>query len=100
MIRMIAAVRATVIAVTLLAGVPILLVALGGSPLPDQAPSAAQMQTWLDDPLRPQYVPATARVVAWLIWALVAAGIFGGWGLRARRGRAAPATGRPPRPGP
>src|SRR4051794_12165920 len=55
MIRMIAAVRATVTAVTLLAGVPILLVTLGGSPVPDRAPSAAQLQTWLDDPLRPQY---------------------------------------------
>jgi DNA-binding SARP family transcriptional activator len=87
MIRMIAAIRATITAVALLAGVPILLVALGGSPLPDHTPSAAQVQAWLDDPLLPQYGPGTARAVAWLIWALLATLILTAWVLRARRWR-------------
>ncbi|MFD0518964.1 hypothetical protein [Paractinoplanes durhamensis] len=72
MIRMIAAVRATVTAVALLAATPLLLVAVGGSPLPHRLPSAAQVQTWLQDPIRPQYMPATARSFAWLVWALTA----------------------------
>ncbi|WP_239132647.1 bacterial transcriptional activator domain-containing protein [Paractinoplanes durhamensis] len=69
---MIAAVRATVTAVALLAATPLLLVAVGGSPLPHRLPSAAQVQTWLQDPIRPQYMPATARSFAWLVWALTA----------------------------
>lgn len=87
MIRMFAAVRATIIAGAFVAGVPLLLVEIGGSPLPDRAPSTAQLQTWLDDPLHPQYVPATARVVAWLIWALLASMIITVGALHARRWR-------------
>ncbi|MET8149108.1 BTAD domain-containing putative transcriptional regulator [Actinoplanes sp. NPDC049668] len=85
MIQVIAAVRATVVAVTVLAGTPFVLAVFGGSPLPDRVPSAAQLHTWLQDPLRPQYVPATARAVAWLIWALLAAMILAVWSLRVRR---------------
>jgi DNA-binding SARP family transcriptional activator len=87
MIRMIAMIRATTATVALLAGVPVLLVALGGSPLPDHPPSATQVQAWLEDPLLPAYVPGTARVVAWLIWALLAALVFAVGVLRARRWR-------------
>ena len=77
MIRMIAVVRTTVITAAFMAGVPTVLVALNGNPVPDQAPSAAQLQTWLADPLHPQYVPVTAWVMAWLLWALLTAIIFG-----------------------
>jgi DNA-binding SARP family transcriptional activator len=87
MIRMIAAVRATITALVLLAGAPVLLVALGGSPVPARTPSVAQVQAWLDDPLQPRYVPGTARAVAWSIWALIAATILTVGVMRARRWR-------------
>src|SRR4051812_36200961 len=87
MIRMMAAVRAVVTAVALLAGPPALLVMIGGSPLPSRPPSATQVQTWLDDPLMPQYKPATIRMIAWLIWALIAALIITGMAARVRRWR-------------
>jgi DNA-binding SARP family transcriptional activator len=98
MIRMIAAIRTTVITMAFIVGVPTVLVTLGGNPLPDQAPSATQLQTWLDDPLHPQYAPATAWVVVWLIWALLAAMIFTVWVLRARRWRWARLTAYLPGP--
>src|SRR3982750_2789083 len=87
MIRMIAAVRAVVTALVLLAGVPMLLVMIGGSPLPQRRPSAGQVQAWLDDPLLPRYAPGTVRAIAWLIWALIAAAIIAVMAARVRRWR-------------
>lgn len=87
MMRMIALIRAATTTMTLLVGVPVLLVALGGNPLPQHLPSGSQVQAWLDDPLMPGYVPGTARVVAWLVWALLAALILTAGTVRARRWR-------------
>ncbi|MET8147890.1 BTAD domain-containing putative transcriptional regulator [Actinoplanes sp. NPDC049668] len=87
MIRLMAAIRTTVAVVTLLAAVPLLLAEIGGNPLPDRVPSTVQIQNWLDDPLQPQYVAATAEAAAWLIWALLAATVLGVMGTRVRRWR-------------
>ena len=98
MIRMMAAIRILALTVAFVAGVPVVLVALGGSPLPEEAPSAAQMQAWLDDPLHPGYVPASGWVVVWLIWALLATLLLTVWMLHARRWRWARLTAYLPGP--
>jgi DNA-binding SARP family transcriptional activator/LysM repeat protein len=87
MIRLMAAIRTTITVVTLLAAVPLLLFAIGGSPLPDRVPSSLQIQNWLDDPMQPQYVAATVKAGAWLIWALLVAAVLGVMGARVRRWR-------------
>ncbi|MEU8606660.1 BTAD domain-containing putative transcriptional regulator [Actinoplanes sp. NPDC048791] len=87
MIRLMAAIRTTVAVVTLLVAVPLLLAAVGGSPLPDRVPSSVQIQNWLKDPMQPQHVAATIRAGAWLIWALLVATVLGVMGARVRRWR-------------
>src|SRR5688500_14672225 len=87
MIRLMAAIRATVAVLMLLAAVPFLLHALGGSPLPGRAPSTAQIQNWMHDPLQPQYVAATIKAGAWLIWALLVGVVLAVMWARARRWR-------------
>ncbi|BCJ51808.1 hypothetical protein Asp14428_32830 [Actinoplanes sp. NBRC 14428] len=86
MIRMIAIVRTMVITSAFFAGAPTLLVTLGGNPLPDHAPSSAQIQAWLDDPPRPGGTSAI-WVAAWLVWAVPACLIVSFWVLRVRRWR-------------
>ncbi|NMO57699.1 hypothetical protein HH310_41875 [Actinoplanes sp. TBRC 11911] len=49
-------------------GIPVLLALVGGSPLPGQKPSVAQVKAWLDDPLGYQYVTAILRTMVWLLW--------------------------------
>lgn len=51
--------------------------------------SAAQVQAWLDDPLRPSYDAATARTLAWLVWAVLTIVV----GYLAARLRRLPAAG-------
>ncbi|WP_246595590.1 BTAD domain-containing putative transcriptional regulator [Actinoplanes auranticolor] len=82
-----AAIRTTVTVVTLLAVVPLLLAAIGGSPLPDQVPSSLEIQNWLKDPMQPQYVAASVKAGAWLIWALLAATVMAVIWARVRRWR-------------
>ena len=72
MIRLIAAVRSTLIVSALLFGAPALLLALAGSPIPRHHPSAVQLETWLNDPLNPVYKDEVARTLAWTGWALLA----------------------------
>ena len=85
MIKMMAAVRTFVIAGALLFGVPVLLALAAGSPLPQRVPSADQLRAWLDEPLQPRYAGDTARVVAWLIWAAVAAAVLAAAAAQIRR---------------
>jgi len=85
MIRMIAAVRTAVVAMAWLAGLPGLLMAVGGNPIPASPPSAASVQAWLNDPLLPQYVPETVKIITWLIWVLTAGTILTVGMRRARR---------------
>ncbi|GAA3943185.1 LysM peptidoglycan-binding domain-containing protein [Actinoplanes auranticolor] len=87
MIRLMAAIRTTVAVMALLAAVPLLLAAIGGSPLPDRTPSSVEIQNWLDDPMQPQYVAATVKAAAWVIWALLAAAVLGVMWVRVRRWR-------------
>ena len=87
MIRLVAAIRATVTVVALLVAVPVMLTVVGGSPLPDRVPSSGQVQAWLDDPLRPQYVASTVRAGAWLIWALLVVVVLAVMVARVRRWR-------------
>lgn len=85
MIRMVAAIRVVVVACALLFGVPALLFAVAGSPLPAQTPSAEQWQLWANDPLHPRYAGATARTVMWLVWALLAVLVAAAVAARVRR---------------
>ncbi|WP_328469093.1 LysM peptidoglycan-binding domain-containing protein [Actinoplanes sp. NBC_00393] len=82
---MVAAIRVVVVACALLFGVPALLFAVAGSPLPAQTPSAEQWQLWANDPLHPRYAGATARTVMWLVWALLAVLVAAAVAARVRR---------------
>src|SRR3954471_1688202 len=68
-----ATIRTCLTALTLLVGVPLLLAAVGGTPIPHPAPTADQVQTWLHDPLHPRYPAATPRTAAWVGWVGIAA---------------------------
>src|SRR4051812_9602093 len=71
MIRLMAAARATLVLAAWLLGVPAILVAIAGSPIPAGLPSAAQAQAWLDDPLDPAYKHETVEILAWTVWGLI-----------------------------
>jgi DNA-binding SARP family transcriptional activator len=55
-----------------LAGFPAALIALAGSPLPSHAPTPAELECWVTDPLQPQFLPGLLAAIAWLFWALSA----------------------------
>jgi DNA-binding SARP family transcriptional activator len=84
---MLAALRATAVVVTVLLGVPMLLVTVGGNPLPDPAPSLEQLRQWADDPMHPRYAVASARTLAWLMWATIAAAVLAVLAARVSRWR-------------
>ncbi|MGA5304582.1 BTAD domain-containing putative transcriptional regulator [Nucisporomicrobium flavum] len=85
MIRMMAALRAALAATVWTAGLPIVLVAVGGSPIPASLPTAASVQAWLNNPLLPQYTPGTVKATAWAVWALTAVAIVAVGVQRTRR---------------
>ncbi len=87
MIRWFAAIRAGLAAVTVVAGVPVLMLLVGGNPLPHQLPAAEQVQAWTADPLARAYLPEVARTMAWMIWALIAWAMLGTCLRRVRRWR-------------
>ncbi|BCY08903.1 LysM peptidoglycan-binding domain-containing protein [Actinoplanes sp. L3-i22] len=58
----------------ILTGLPAGLVALAGSPLPARAPTSADLQAWLANPTATQFLPGLLATLAWLCWALAAAG--------------------------
>jgi hypothetical protein len=76
MIRMIAAVRDVIVVAAWTVGAPVLLAAVAGPPIPQRAPSAAVVRAWVDDPLHPDFAAATARTLAWLVWAVCTAAIL------------------------
>jgi two-component SAPR family response regulator len=76
MIRLMAAARATLVLAAWLLGVPAMLVAIAGSPIPAALPTAAQAQAWLDDPLNPAYQHKTVEILAWTVWGLITIAIL------------------------
>ncbi|MEU4426456.1 BTAD domain-containing putative transcriptional regulator [Actinoplanes sp. NPDC024001] len=72
MIRLVAAVRAVMVAGTLVVGVPLLLMGTVGSPVPEHLPTAEQFHAWAQDPLHPRFAGATVRTLIWLLWAMIA----------------------------
>lgn len=88
MIRLVAAVRWMIAVATLLVGVPLLLAALGGSPVPDGT-TPQRTQIWLQDPLDPDQIRTTAWIGAWLVWAAIAVTVLAAIARCARRIRAA-----------
>ncbi|MCA2216304.1 LysM peptidoglycan-binding domain-containing protein [Jidongwangia harbinensis] len=75
MIRFVVAARTTVLVTAWLIGAPLLLTAVTGPPVPEHWPTAEQIHAWLDDPHHPAHQEATARILAWLVWAITAAAI-------------------------
>ncbi|MET0494324.1 MAG: BTAD domain-containing putative transcriptional regulator [Actinoplanes sp.] len=73
MIRFVVATRTTVLVLAWLIGVPALLTATTGPPLPDRWPTSTQLAVWLREPLDPAYSALYARSIAWLFWAVLAA---------------------------
>ena len=76
MIRLIAAVRTTVIVTAWLLGVPAITVAVAGSPIPSRPPSAMQLRAWLENPLNPAHKAATATALGWIVWGLITTAIL------------------------
>jgi DNA-binding SARP family transcriptional activator len=57
--------------VTLLVGMPAVLMYWAGWPLPRQWPNRQQWQQWLHQPLTAGSITAAVAVVAWLIWLML-----------------------------
>jgi hypothetical protein len=76
MIRLMAAARTTLLVTAWLAGGPAMLLAVAGTPLPPEPPTAAQVQAWLHNPLDIAYQAESVRVLAWTIWALITLAIL------------------------
>ena len=85
MIRMMHAIRTGVLVAAVLAGMPLILAAVAGSPHPDRLPTAGQFQAWVDEPFAPRYAAATARAFAWLVWAALTAAVLAAAGAQLRR---------------
>jgi DNA-binding SARP family transcriptional activator len=85
MICRIAAVRDALVTTALVVGPPVLLITLTGPPLPRQWPSVAAVQAWADEPLHPSYAAGTARTIAWLVWAALAAAVLAALSGRLRQ---------------
>jgi len=75
MMRMIAAVRTAIGVLMLTVGVPLVLAAVAGSPIPHSMPTLDQLRAWLDEPLQPEYAAGTARTIAWGLWAALTAAV-------------------------
>ena len=66
---------ATVLVVAILAGLPILLLALGANPIPDSVPSVDQIRTALITPDDGTLVMGAITLIAWVAWLVLAASI-------------------------
>jgi nucleoid-associated protein YgaU len=84
MFKIIAVVRDTLVVLALVAGPPAGLLAVAGSPIPDQLPSATALQGWVDDPLQPPLAAVTATTLGWLLWAAYTAAIVASLTARLR----------------
>jgi DNA-binding SARP family transcriptional activator len=69
----------------LVAGVPAVLVAWVGWPLPDRWPDRQQVADWVEQPLTGPAVMGALAVVAWLVWAVLAYALLVGLLRRLRR---------------
>ncbi|WP_154402131.1 LysM peptidoglycan-binding domain-containing protein [Ornithinimicrobium cavernae] len=67
---------ALVVLVGILVGLPALLIALGGSPLPSGVPSLDQVRTALTTPDDGTLVLGAAKLLGWLVWAALAGSIL------------------------
>jgi two-component SAPR family response regulator len=85
---MIATVRDTLIVLALVAGPPIGLLAVAGSPIPDRLPSAAVVAAWVHDPLQPPFAAVMAVTAGWLLWSLYTGAILACLAAQARLPRA------------
>ncbi|WP_203790403.1 BTAD domain-containing putative transcriptional regulator [Paractinoplanes rishiriensis] len=79
--------RAFVLTTAVVAGAPVLLIAVGGNPLPEQPPTVQQMQAWLRMPFDPRYAAATAIIFCWLMWAAITVAVGAAVAARIRRRR-------------
>jgi DNA-binding SARP family transcriptional activator/LysM repeat protein len=70
-----------------LAGWPLLLLLVGGDPLPGRPPSMAEVQRWANDPLQLRFVGTVVRALAWLLWLTVCGAVVAGAVARVRRWR-------------
>jgi DNA-binding SARP family transcriptional activator len=77
MTRIIAAVRDLIVVAGWTVGAPVVLAAVAGPPIPQHPPSAAVVRAWVEDPLHAGFAAATARTLAWLVWAVCTAAILG-----------------------
>ncbi len=66
---------ATVLVVAILAGLPILLLALGANPIPDSVPSVDQIRTALTTPDDGTLAMGAIMLIAWVAWLVLAASI-------------------------
>ncbi len=84
MIRLFATLRTMIAYLAILAGAPILLIAISGPPWPDRKPSSEQVQAYLDTPMDPEHISTTGQALAWSVWLLVMAGVSALMVARAR----------------
>jgi DNA-binding SARP family transcriptional activator len=71
---------------SLLLGMPVVLVHWAGWPLPQQWPNRQQWQQWLHQPLTGGSITGTVAVVAWLIWLMLVYALLAEVVARLRRG--------------
>ncbi|AEV84403.1 Otogelin [Actinoplanes sp. SE50] len=55
-----------------LAGFPVGLVALAGSPLPSRLPTGVDLQAWAANPFAAPFLPGLLAAIAWFSWAFAA----------------------------
>jgi len=54
--------------ILLLVGLPVALIRLAGSPLPDTPPTSADLTRWVAEPLTHETITATLTALTWLMW--------------------------------
>jgi DNA-binding SARP family transcriptional activator len=90
MIRFLAGLRTTLVLGVWALGVPALLACTAGSPIPKRAPTAAQIQHWLQDPLHTTAMQQAASAAAWTLWGLITVSLAAVYTCRLRPTRWAP----------
>ncbi|MDI1461025.1 hypothetical protein QEZ54_08620 [Catellatospora sp. KI3] len=81
---------------TLLAGVPWLLIVTAGWPLPDHIPTGSEAGQWLTDPLPDTVYADAAAIAGWIIWAQFTAHVITALHRRDRSPRPGANTNRGP----